>query len=431
MNKITTLVVAFLFTMTAFSIDYVNLEEYKHKNYSRQSESQGLSELLDRGWDNLKKNMSETFVTDNIDTDYFWNTLRNSLKENSLLNIVSNHQITTDDKFSDLFLKTVYSSVQQVPVKYKSITPNGDSVMLSGKIFLPPNKKAKNIIVANHYTICSNREAPSMANCIEGIFATKGYIVIMPDYIGYGISDSITHPYLQLENGVKTSIDMLNAAIPYLKCNSYEFSRSIILVGYSQGAALTLAMQKKMEQEYNDKYSIQNVYVGAGPYDLAMTYDYYVKKDTIDFPCILPMLIVGMKYGENLHINVNDFFTPFLQSLYSTLIESKSKATSEVNEMLGNQIDEILTPLALNKDLYPTKIFYEVLVKNSITDWNSQSKLYLFHSRDDNLVPFFNSANLYSKFQMRGSKDVVCDFDFYGNHIYAAVSFYEKVYRML
>ena len=110
MNKITTLVVAFLFTMTAFSIDYVNLEEYKHKNYSRQSESQGLSELLDRGWDNLKKNMSETFVTDNIDTDYFWNTLRNSLKENSLLNIVSNHQITTDDKFSDLFLKTVYGT---------------------------------------------------------------------------------------------------------------------------------------------------------------------------------------------------------------------------------------------------------------------------------------------------------------------------------
>lgn len=429
-KKYNVLIALLLSVLTASAVDYVDLDAYKDQQCIK-SPSGTIASWLEDGWNSLVSSVNETVYTDNISTDRFWNTLHSSLEDGTFYNRVAGMQFADLETGSDLFLKTVYSAIYEIPVKYKSSLPNGDTITLSGKIFLPKNKRVKNIIIANHYTICSNQEAPGHASCIEGIFATKDYIVLMPDYIGYGISQSITHPYLHLESTVTSAIDLLKAALPYLQSNCYIFSKSLILIGYSQGAAATLALQNELEKNYSNAYSIQQIYAGAGPYDLAATFDFYTSNPFTDIPCSLPMLIMGMNMGEDLHLRMEDFFQPILLKAYPRLIESKTKMMNEVNAELGNDIKKLLKPVIFHKDSYPTSVLYKAVQNNCIVQWTPQNPLYLFHSTEDNMVPFLNSLHVKEAFDSQQLENVQYDFAPYGNHMNAAVTFFEKVYKSL
>ncbi len=409
---------------------YVDLTLYRNQHCTKTG-SGVISSWMEDGWNAISSSVNESLYADNINSDNFWNTLHNSLEDGTFYHRVAGMHFSEWETGSELFLKAVYSSINEVAVTYPSTLPNGDPVVLSGKIYLPKNKKVKNIIIANHYTICSNREAPSHASSIEGIFAIKDYIVLMPDYIGYGISDSIPHPYLHLQSTVRSAIDMLKAAIPYLRANCYAYNPALILVGYSQGGAATLALQKELEEHYPDQYAIQKVFAGAGPYDLAATFDYYVEHTTTDIPCSLPMLIAGMNYGEDLQLNLNDFFQPILQKAYPQLIASKNKTMNEVNTELGNEIKLLLKPCIFHKQTYPTAVLYDAVLKNSIVHWTPQANLYMFHSTEDNMVPFLNSEHAKQVFDKQHIESIVYDFAPYGNHMNAAVTFFEKVYKAL
>lgn len=413
---------------------YIDLDFYKEHIYQEKSKGivEGvIEESLLGMWSSFQANMNETVVSDNIGTEHFWNTLRGSLEDGTFSNRVANVQMEDNRTGSDIFMRNVYRTINQVAVKYKSISPTGDSIWVSGKIFLPKNKRAKNIIIASHYTICANSEAPSNASSIEGIFATKDYIVLMPDYIGYGISDSLPHPYLHLESTVAVTIDLLKAAIPYLTANAYTYNKSLILVGYSQGAAATLALQKELEEHYSYEFPICGVYAGAGPYNLVETFNFYIANPTTNIPCSLPMLILGMNYGEKLRLNIEDFFQPVLLEKYPRLIESKTQTMNKVNIELGNDIVQLLKPIIFEIDSFPTSVLFEAVKKNSIEIWNPKAHLFLFHSTDDDMVPFLNSKHIKSGFDACGVNNVQYDFAPYGNHMIAAVFFFEKVYKML
>lgn len=412
-------------------VEYVDLDPYTKMDIEweliREKKHKGLGDAISREWNTMRSNMYEN----QINSEQFWNTLRLSVVDGTFINRAANYQRDDETRGSDIFLKSVYAATEQIPVTYRSVTPRGDSVTLSGKIFVPKIKKALNIVIASHYTICSDIEAPSNACSLEGIFATKGYIVLMPDYVGYGISDSITHPYLHTESTVRSAIDLLEAAIPYLRYHEYTFDPSLILIGYSQGGAATLALQRTLESEYADKYQVEQVYAGAGPYDLAGTYEYYISKPTIDIPCALPMIIIGMDYGENLGFKREDFFQPFMLRNCKALIEDKKMPMNLVNEILGNDIEYILKPVIFQKDSFPTSVLYQALKKNSVMDWTPKAPLYMFHSTEDNMVPFLNSERLSEQFKAKKLGNIEYDFDAYGNHMNGAVTFFEKVYRML
>lgn len=417
-------------------LEYVNLDPYsclysgtvlREKNFS-----ESVLHVAKNKINTIKSEINNHFVSENVNADLFWTMLRAALRDGTLVSRMANYQPRHKaDKGSDLFLKTLYASTEEVPVVYTSVDPDGQPVKLSGKIFFPPRKKVKNIIVANHYTICSNKEAPSLAHSIEGIFATKDYIVIMPDYVGYGVSGNLTHPYLQLDSAVTSSIDLLKAAMPYIASRGYLFPPEIMLVGYSQGAAVTLAMQKRLEEEYADRFPIRRVHVGAGPYDLAKTYDFYVSQPKTNIPCSLPMLILGMAYGEHLPLKREDYFQPVMMERCPWLIESKRWTLFEVNDKLEKDISTLLTPLIFQKRKYPTSLLYAAMKKNSILDWTPKAPLFMFHSTEDDMVPFLNSAHLAYQFTSKYLTNVEYNFAPYGTHMNACATFFEKVYQSL
>jgi hypothetical protein len=104
---------------------------------------------------------------------------------------------------------------------------------------------------------------------------------------------------------------------------------------------------------------------------------------------------------------------------------------NEENAELGNDIKKLLKPVIFHKDSYPTSVLYKAVQNNCIVQWTPQNPLYLFHSTEDNMVPFLNSLHVKEAFDSQQLENVQYDFAPYGNHMNAAVTFFEKVYKSL
>ena len=82
---------------------------------------------------------------------------------------------------------------------YESIDLDGNPILLSGKVILPAKQAIKRYILVSHYTIASNAEAPSNTFSLEGLLVNLGYALIIPDYLGYGITaDPITSRFVDI-----------------------------------------------------------------------------------------------------------------------------------------------------------------------------------------------------------------------------------------
>ena len=117
------------------------------------------------------------------------------------------------------------------PVAYWSTDPQGDSLLVSGRVYLPKRRYLNGIVIANHYTICSDAEAPSNTIAMESVLTMKGYAVIMPDYVGYGLSRDEVHPYLHWRSAAQTAVDLLNCMPNLLAYYGYTYPTDVVISG--------------------------------------------------------------------------------------------------------------------------------------------------------------------------------------------------------
>lgn len=336
---------------------------------------------------------------------------------------------------SGILSSVASGKVHQVVGTYSSTDLQGKPITLSGKIIYPKSGNIKNMLIVSHYTIGANFECPSESFSFESIYAALGYAVVIPDYIGYGVTRDAIHPYLQANTTASNVIDMAIVARNYLNASGHKAdSDSVILVGYSQGGATTMHVQRLMETDsrYTGKFKIKKNYAGSGPYNIAKTYDFSIKLDVTGIPTAVPMIIQGMSIGMSTPLDMNYFFQEPLRSNYNKWINSKNYTIAEMNVLIGsNKLSEILTPEAQDRTKPETARFYKELIINSIPEnWIPEADLFMFHSEDDRTVPFVNSQLIQK--QIRNSKtNVEYDFGHYGNHQQGAMKFVLKVAGLL
>lgn len=349
--------------------------------------------------------------------------------------------------FATGFLSSIATSrVHQVVGTYTSTDVDGNPITVSGKIFYPKDGKVRNVIIASHYTIGSNAECPSESYSFEGIYAAFGYAVIVSDYIGFGVTADMIHPYLQANTCAGNVLDMALAAVPFLKVRGLKIADdSVILLGYSQGGACTLHVQRLLETpgKYEGAFKIKKNYCGGGPYDIAMTYDVSIKKDKTGIPCAIPMIVQGMSIGMAKPLDMDYFFKDPLKSNYSDWLNSKRYTVQQISTLIGtDRLSEMLTAYGCDKSKPETARFYMELKSNSISEkYFPEAPLYLFHSEDDQTVPFVNSQIIQRQIKGRVAingitlekylPDVEYDFGHYGNHQQGATQFFLKVLQKL
>lgn len=322
------------------------------------------------------------------------------------------------------------NKILQVAGTYTGHDVDGSPLTLSGKLLIPKEGRIKNMIIVSHYTIGANYEAPSETFPMEGIWAAKGYVVVVADYIGFGVTKERIHPYLHIKSTAQSVVDMALAAKPYLKKIGKEpESEEVILAGYSQGGATTVGVMDMIQDDYSNEFPIKKVYAGGGPYDLAATYDISMEWDQTGIPCAIPMIVQGINAGENLGLDMSAFFQPKLLENYNEWINSKKYTVKEINTMIGaSSLHEIMTEEGRDKHSWETALLYQALLSNSVLRFTPRAPMYIFHSTQDKTVPFVNALKAEEWFK---GQNVHYDFGEYGKHGMGAVRFIINVYKDL
>ena len=165
---------------------------------------------------------------------------------------------------------------------------NGEMVQASGALILPVSEQLFPILSIQHGTeskrnlVASN----SLLNSVEGIaglyMSSLGYLVGLPDYLGFGVSERI-HPYCHARGNTPVVVDFIRAIKNYCDEKGILYDQKLFLTGYSEGGYVTLAVQKDIEQNYSDEFTVEAVAPMAGPYDLYGTVrSVFQKKNYVD-----------------------------------------------------------------------------------------------------------------------------------------------------
>lgn len=315
------------------------------------------------------------------------------------------------------------------PVAYWSQDPHGDSLLVSGRVYLPKARNLKGIVIANHYTMTSDKEVPSNMFSMESIFTMKGYAVLMPDYVGYGLSRDIVHPYLHWRNAAQTAMDLLNRMPDLLDHYGYTYPIDVVVSGYSQGGAVALGVTRLIE-ESDSLWMVRKLYAGAGPYDPAGTYLYSIERNEMGIPAAIPLIVMGLNDAYNMDWGLSDFFLEPMLSHYEEWVGSKRYTVEQINQLMGSNImSELMTEEALDLSSPQADMLYELLLWNSNVGYDLQSPAYFLHSLQDDVVPLLNTLNLEA--QMPNQSGKTYDIDTYGSHMEASIPFMKYVYQDL
>ncbi len=327
--------------------------------------------------------------------------------------------------------------IQKHVLYYRSVDQHGDSLTLSGLVSLPANNAPKGVVFVPHYTISAKSEAPSVKPTSEAKYLGEEYVLIMPDYIGYGVTEDRIHPYLHGELTARNCVDMIIAAQPMLDSMQLNIPiDSIYIVGYSQGGASAIWTLKLLEEQYSDRIHVKRCFIGAGPYDVAATYDEAIRTNRVGSPLVIPMLVIGTGEAYDVPIDRSRFFTPAMEKKYVKYIRDKEYGIVTIFfKTLNHKVSHWLTPAALDKNHPDTQRFYRLLQRSSLvgdtfcSDWTPQAPLYVFHSTTDDIVTFRCAQNLQRCYP--NQPNITYDFDDYGSHLRSSYTFYDKVANML
>ncbi len=329
------------------------------------------------------------------------------------------------------------NKVTEIVGTYPTIDLNWDTVILSGKVMLPRGQRPKRMILVSHYTVCSNSEAPSNCFSLEGILVKQGYGLIIPDYMGYGITANQVHPYLVMDLTARNVLDMYLAVKPWLKAVGMEPEHDeLILMGYSQGGANTMAVEHLIETEYyadeNPKQvKIHRVFAGGGPYDVKATYEQFVNTDLASYPVGVPLVVQGMIIGNKLQMDMRDLMQEWIYVHLDDWINSKKYTTGQVNKLIGTHVThELLTPKALDQTSWEVSELQKAMVANSIVSfsWTPEASVYIAHSMDDETVSFQNASNAKARWT---NANITYNFGHYGGHVMTCLRFIGAVQELL
>ena len=169
-------------------------------------------------------------------------------------------------------------------------------------------------------TDTSNAEALSLT----ALFASKGYIVVAPNYAGYDTSTLPYHPYLIADQQSKDMIDALTAArtaLPFASATLTNDSGQLFITGYSQGGYVAMATHRAMQAA---GMSVTASAPMSGPYALAAFVDaVFYGEVNGDGPISATLLLTAYQkvYG-NIYANPADVFAPQYAAGIDSLLPS-------------------------------------------------------------------------------------------------------------
>jgi pimeloyl-ACP methyl ester carboxylesterase len=313
--------------------------------------------------------------------------------------------------FNPQLVFLVKNGVRVVRLTYKTKNSDGAEITASGAMIIPATIEEASLISVQHGTITDENDAPSNfqagteANTAGSLFAGLGYIIVYPDYIGYGASKAYPHPYEHRATLASASLDMLRAAKEYLAGRSdIKWNKKLYIAGYSEGGFATLSLQKKIEEEAASEFNLRASSCGAGAYDKTAFMKHIINNTTIGRSNYNSLYLWVLLTYDRIY-GLNRAKSTYFNSTYSDAIQANGQK-AVINGSFNKIFQESFVK-GLNDGT--DQAFVNAIADNNVYDWKPVSPTKLFHGDADQLVFYFNSQNAYNAMRNRGATNVTLE----------------------
>ncbi|MFB9862347.1 alpha/beta fold hydrolase [Rufibacter immobilis] len=288
---------------------------------------------------------------------------------------------------------------------------NGQEIQASGLMVVPLKlTQPAPILSAHHGTTFDQKYAPSnfQLSSLTGFeaFGAAGYLTLVPDFIGYGSSKQILHPYYDVQHSGLAVVDMIKAGKSFFQKNNVKASDQLFLAGYSEGGYVTLAAQKEIEENPEHGLAVTASGAGAGGYDLEGMLGRVVSGEPYDYPANLAFILQAYNKTYNWNRPLTDFFQEPNATRIQELIDG-TRTSGSINSALSKDPAKLFNPAFLtNLRGDGEQALKEALKKNSLKNFVPKSPTRMYHGTADPMVPFENSQATYEAMKAAGATNV-------------------------
>ncbi len=315
----------------------------------------------------------------------------------------------------DVDLSAMKYNVELYKVEYTTLYKN-EPITASAMMIIPVTTEEVSTATFFHGTIASDAEAPSNSGAGNGqiilgsAIASAGLVVVMPDFIGFGSSVDIMHPYYLEDITATSMIDAIYASRQLADNEGLKLDGELYLSGYSQGGFVTMATHKHIEEKGIDFFDLKASFPSSGGYDIKAFQDYFFSLETYDQPFFLAFVANAYKVTLDWSQPLSFFF----KEPYATEIPGYFDGSlngSEINGNLTTTLGDYLNPSFLNGANSPDYEFVrEAFVDNSPIDFIPKVRMFMYHGDADITVPYQNSLDVYNHFIESGAAAEVVTF---------------------
>ncbi|MEJ8855236.1 prolyl oligopeptidase family serine peptidase [Variovorax robiniae] len=293
------------------------------------------------------------------------------------------------------------------------MVPNGTSADCTGS--RPVLLYAHGTTTLKSYNAADPAKTPE-AMMVEAYYAAHGYIVVMPNYLGYDTSSLSYHPYLNAEVQANDMIDGLRAGLAQVASDGKaQASKQLFIAGYSQGGHVAMATHKVLERDHANEFTVTAAGTMSGPYDLVQFGDDITSPDgTVDIGGVLFMPYLMRSYQNaygGMYLQPSDVYqAPFDQTAPTIFPTDTPVSTLIANGSLPNDptFRLLFGPGGLLTDsfrnAYPTSNFRAALARNTLLGWTPKAPVALCGGLDDPTVYYSNTTSMRDDFATRGLK---------------------------
>ena len=220
-------------------------------------------------------------------------------------------------------------------IEYETVGGAGEPTTASGALMVPTGSRAgcsgpRPLVLYAHATATDRgfniadltQEQNAEGLFLAAVFASQGYIVIAPNYVGY---DTSTLGYQTFLVGSQQSSDLIDAlhaarsALPAADAAGTTDGGKLFITGYSQGGYVALATQRAMQAA---GMTVTASAPMSGPYAVAAFVDAVFEGEVNGgAPIVATMLLTAYQnsYG-NMYASATDVFSPQYATGIDTLL---------------------------------------------------------------------------------------------------------------
>jgi pimeloyl-ACP methyl ester carboxylesterase len=310
----------------------------------------------------------------------------------------------------------IRSAVELNRIVYRTVTPSGNLTEASALLAVPTGlSDPLELASYQHGTLVQKDDVASIQGTddpealVAVALATDGYLAVMPDYLGMGLSPGL-HPFVHANSLATAVVDALRAARQYAERENVELDERVFLLGYSEGGYATAAAQRLIESQHADEFLLAASAPMAAPWNLSGSMvELFQSGDTYPAPHFLPYTIVA--YNDVYEIE-DDWSSVFADPYAGTVppLFDGTRSGGEIDRVLPDVPRHMLTPeFVQGFDAGQTSEWRQRLEENDLLGWIPTTRTRLYHCAEDDLVPYENTEIAIASFRALGVPQTLVD----------------------